>query len=90
MSGGGFSSFTQNNQQIISLTAAATIAALIGAYFYYRKPTVRIPKNWTRVARVKQLCVYPLKSGRRRELDSAECTKVGLSFTENNVELRDR
>ncbi|KAI4455435.1 molybdopterin cofactor sulfurase mosc [Holotrichia oblita] len=92
MSPGNLSDFAQSNQHIISLTTIATVTALIGAYLYYRKATaiVKIPKNWIRVARVKQLCVYPLKSGRRRELDSAECTKVGLCFTENNVELRDR
>ncbi|KAK9680189.1 MOSC domain [Popillia japonica] len=56
----------------------------------YGSQKTSIPKNWTPVTKVKQLFVYPLKSGRRREVAKAQCTERGLVFTENNVELKDR
>lgn len=83
-------STSHNSHQIASFATVATIATLIGAYLYYRKKVPNIPKKWTPVTKVTQLFVYPLKSGRRREVQSMYCTDLGPTFIENNVELKDR
>lgn len=75
----------------LALAMVVTIVALIaGASYYYHKWTTNIPKKWTSVSNVKQLFLYPLKSGRRREVQSMYCTNVGPMIFENNVPLRDR
>ncbi|GJQ83431.1 hypothetical protein Trydic_g14211 [Trypoxylus dichotomus] len=76
--------------QLASAATIATIVVLIGAYAYYRKKRTNVPTVWTPVGKVKQLFIYPMKSGRRRELKRAKCNEHGASLTENNVELRDR
>ncbi|XP_050508403.1 mitochondrial amidoxime-reducing component 1-like isoform X2 [Diabrotica virgifera virgifera] len=49
--------------------------------------------EWRKVGKVKKLCIYPFKSGKRIEVKEAECTKQGFREVEKGhrkLLLRDR
>lgn len=51
------------------------------------------PKEWEHIGTVRQLYIYPLKSGKRIPMKTVECTKYGSrqTPTTNRVyQLRDR
>ncbi|KAJ8964036.1 hypothetical protein NQ314_005176 [Rhamnusium bicolor] len=71
----------------------ATVLAVVGAYLYQKKKKEILPWTWEEVGTVKKLNLYPLKSGHRLELSTAECTPVGLRQTKEDeqvYQLRDR
>ncbi|KAJ8951531.1 hypothetical protein NQ317_006493 [Molorchus minor] len=39
-----------------------------------------IPTEWRPVGKVAKICIFPFKSGRRIEVEQAECSKQGLSW----------
>lgn len=49
-------------------------------------------KKWRAVGKLSKIYIYPIKSGRYREIDEAECTPLGLSYSVSNgkLPLRDR
>ncbi|CAH1390592.1 unnamed protein product [Nezara viridula] len=49
-------------------------------------------KKWRAVGKLTKMYIYPIKSGRYKEIDEADCTPVGLSFNVGNgkLPLRDR
>nr|XP_023013346.1 mitochondrial amidoxime-reducing component 1-like [Leptinotarsa decemlineata]XP_023013356.1 mitochondrial amidoxime-reducing component 1-like [Leptinotarsa decemlineata] len=73
------------------LVGVATAVALV--YLYQKKKKEIIPWSWEEVGTLKQLYLYPLKSGHRVELIKAECTEFGLKQTEDDeklLQMRDR
>lgn len=78
--------------QTILLGGALAILTVVGSYLYQRRKN-RLPTTWEPVGEVKGLCLYPLKSGKRKHVRSAECTKLGLQEIrkdEKVYKLRDR
>ncbi|KAK4887737.1 hypothetical protein RN001_004008 [Aquatica leii] len=72
-----------------SIVIAATAAATSLAVYYYRKSIKDV--IWEPVGVVDGLYIYPLKSGHRVELNSANCTEFGLQLnTSYALHLRDR
>jgi len=78
---------------VIAAAAAIAVTALVSVYFYRRKLKTGPPKEWKQVGKVTKLQLYPLKSGRRIELNSAECTQYGIKQNkeeEKAFQLSDR
>ncbi|XP_023310454.1 mitochondrial amidoxime reducing component 2 isoform X1 [Anoplophora glabripennis] len=74
------------------LTVAATT---LGTYYYFSSKfkKSKFPNEWRAVGEVRKLCIYPFKSGKKLEVDQAECTKRGLMEEEKfdkSFRLRDR
>lgn len=73
----------------------ATILAglsVLGTYFYRYKRKLKLLEPWRPVGTVEKLHVYPLKSGKKVEVDEAECTRFGLRTLKvpGKYQLRDR
>ncbi|XP_014285772.1 mitochondrial amidoxime-reducing component 1 [Halyomorpha halys] len=49
-------------------------------------------KKWRAVGKLSKLYIYPIKSGQYKEIDEAECTPIGLSYSAGDGKLpfRDR
>lgn len=80
-------------QYAVLATASAAVSVAILIHLYQKWKINRPPNEWELVGKVTQLYIYPLKSGKRIPLKTAECTKFGLKqpATPNNVyRLRDR
>lgn len=78
--------------QTILLGSAVFVVTLLGTYVY-RRHINKIPSTWEPVGAVTALCLYPLKSGKRKHLRAAECTEYGLKqriADEKVYQLRDR
>ncbi|XP_045478781.1 mitochondrial amidoxime-reducing component 1-like [Harmonia axyridis] len=84
--------------KILPIVVTTSIVAIIstGVCVYLvrkKKRQNRIPTEWKKIGNTKKLFIFPLKSGHYMEIDSAECTVVGLSLlkdAKNPLELRDR
>nr|BAN20275.1 molybdopterin cofactor sulfurase [Riptortus pedestris] len=65
--------------------AAISVAAVTLIYSQRRR-------RWKAVGKLSKICIYPLKSGRFKEISSAECTPLGLRVPSEDgaVMLRDR
>lgn len=88
-----FTNPSLQKSSVILIGATAAILAAFGTYFYQRKRKTALPSTWEPVGEVRDLCLYPLKSGRRKHLKTAECTKYGLQQTREDgkvYQLRDR
>ena len=71
----------------------SVVATILGTYIYQKFKKPCIPKEWKAVGNVKKLCIYPLKSGKRIEVNEAECTTRGLIEVEKfdkSLRLHDR
>lgn len=85
---------------------ATTLAAIVISGFIYLKKRksgrtqrevfeeLKIPTKWKKVGEVGELILYPLKGARRKCLEEAEFTKIGLreigTANENKLALQDR
>lgn len=49
-------------------------------------------KKWRAVGNLSKMYIYPIKSGKYKEIDEAECTPLGLSYNvgHGKLPLRDR
>lgn len=82
--------FNFNIQSILAATAVGAVTVL-GMYLYRKRKRNPMPTEWKSVGKVKGLYMYPLKSGRRIELETADCTEYGIYMkTENGYPLKDR
>ncbi|CAG0881857.1 unnamed protein product [Cyprideis torosa] len=79
---GSFLSTDPKAEQLAAVGTACVIAVCGVVYLMRNRvmplPPVVVPSQWKKVAEVSALYLYPVKSGRAREVDSAECTKMGL------------
>jgi len=78
---------------LFTASAVITLTSIIGLYLYRKKSKKQPPTTWREVGKVQKLHIYPLKSGRRVEVNSAECTIYGIKQTkddEKTLQLRDR
>lgn len=76
-----------------TLLYSTTVACLsaLGSFLYQYKKKLKLLEPWEPVGRVGKLYVYPLKSGKKIEVQEAECTEVGLRVTDcRGYKLRDR
>lgn len=77
-----------------ALFAATTVTALsvLATYLYQYKKKLKLLEPWQPVGKVTKLCIYPLKSGRKIEVDEAECTEYGLRLlpADGSYQFRDR
>ncbi|XP_019869882.2 mitochondrial amidoxime reducing component 2 [Aethina tumida] len=74
-------------------SAVTATVIVVAAYLMSRKKKDKVPENWQEVGILEKIYLYPLKSGRRIELEAADCTKVGIRETEKfdkSFRLRDR
>lgn len=79
-------------------TSVVALTGLLGAVWMYQRhrntqKDNKPPAEWREVATIQKIHLYPLKSGRRVELQSAECTKFGLKHNsryEKALQLYDR
>ncbi|CAH1159555.1 unnamed protein product [Phaedon cochleariae] len=82
------------NQKItILLGTVTTVFVVLGAYWYQRLRKPKIPTEWTPVGKITKLCLYPLKSGKRIEVQKLVCNKhtaMEDEKVENSLRLRDR
>ncbi|CAG9765498.1 unnamed protein product [Ceutorhynchus assimilis] len=77
----------------LTLMSVASLVAAVGAYIYQKKKEEIVPWSWEEVGKLTKLNLFPLKSGHRIELTSAECTEFGLRqipSNDVNFQLRDR
>lgn len=85
----GLSSVTQT----VLVTTVVTAVSILGTFLYKKWKLIKIPSNWERVATLKRIHLYPLKSGHRMELQRAKVTIRGICQTadeERIFQLRDR
>lgn len=78
-----------------TIFAATTITAALsalGTYLYQYKKKLKLLEPWQPVGTVAKLYIYPLKSGRKIEVNEAECTEYGLRLlpTAGGYQFRDR
>lgn len=66
----------------ISVATAGGVAVL--GYYLYKKSN-KPPKIWKPVGTIAKLFVYPLKGGKRVELQQANCTKYGLQSADQSL-----
>jgi MOSC N-terminal beta barrel domain. len=51
----------------------------------------KVPTKWRRVGEVREMTIYPLKSGTGVDLKEAQCTELGLrAINDKTTELLDR
>lgn len=75
------------------LLAAISIGSAVGFYLYQKKKRGKPPQKWEQVGEVTELCVYPLKSGKRIALKRAEFTSYGIKQRKDDskfYQLQDR
>lgn len=85
--------FVQNAAVAAGLLTAAVTTLGTYYYLYVKLKKSKFPSEWRAVGEVRKLCIYPFKSGRRLDVDQAECTKRGLMEEEKfdkSYRLRDR
>lgn len=83
-------SHSLNIQTVVVATTVGAITVL-GLYLYQKKRKNAVPTEWEPVGKVKGLYMYPLKSGRRIELRTADCDEFGVQLkTKSGFQLRDR
>ncbi|XP_044749819.1 uncharacterized protein LOC123310418 [Coccinella septempunctata] len=79
---------------VITTAFVALISTGLCVYLVRKKRREnRVPSEWRKVGSARKLFLFPLKSGHYMEIDSAECTEVGLRLLKSNknpLELRDR
>nr|CAI5852359.1 unnamed protein product [Callosobruchus analis] len=81
------------NYMTLYLAGGATAAAILGTLIYYKWRNEVIPWTWEEAGTLKEIDLYPLKSGRRIELNKVEVTEVGIKQAaegQNGLVLRDR
>lgn len=73
----------------IYLPAIITVTIIISSmwYIFKRKRKKWHPPIWKEIGSVLKLIIYPLKSGRRIELQNAECLTYGLKQIEDSEHL---
>ncbi|CAH0560991.1 unnamed protein product [Brassicogethes aeneus] len=80
--------------QTTYIVGVATASAfVVGAYILSRSKKEKIPIKWKEVAFLEQLHLYPLKSGRKIDLETADCTDVGIMESikfDKSFRLKDR
>lgn len=84
-------------RSIVLLVTTISVVALcvVGSYLYRKRKSYKNapPKKWELVANIKQLYLYPLKSGKGQEIKKAECTVFGIQMSKEEdsvMQLRDR
>ncbi|XP_017783244.1 PREDICTED: mitochondrial amidoxime-reducing component 1 isoform X1 [Nicrophorus vespilloides] len=81
------------NMQYTSGAAALGAIAATAIYYYLHPKNENLIRTWKAVGNVTKLHLHPLKSGRRLELTSADCTDVGIRQNpedQEGLQLRDR
>ncbi|CAH1957266.1 unnamed protein product [Acanthoscelides obtectus] len=81
------------NNTTLYVAGGATAATILGALIYWRKRKEIIPWTWEEVGSLKEIDLYPLKSGHRIELNRADVTELGLRQApedQKGLLLRDR
>lgn len=79
--------------QTVAVVVTISLLSVVASFLYQRKRRWTPPKNWRQVAKVTNLSLYPLKSGKRYDMKQAECTERGMKVTKNEnalMQLRDR
>jgi len=72
---------------VATISAAGALAKLVHMSIMRSGNQKSIPDKWTNVSQIKKLIIYPVKSCRGIEVDSAELTPLGLKASKY---LRDR
>lgn len=71
-----------NNQVSTYVTASITTAGVLGGAYYayrlYQERHPKLPETWEQVGVLKNIFTYPIKSCGRIELNTAECSILGL------------
>lgn len=78
---------------VLFATTSIAVASAVILYFYQRRRRLNPPEKWEQVGKVTELYIYPLKSGRRIPVKTADCAKYSfkLAKADNKLyQLRDR
>ncbi|CAD0203831.1 unnamed protein product [Chrysodeixis includens] len=71
-----------NNQVSTYVTASITTAGVLGGAYYayrlYQERHPKLPETWEQVGVLKNIFAYPIKSCGRIQLNTAECSILGL------------
>ncbi|PSN39539.1 hypothetical protein C0J52_12384 [Blattella germanica] len=83
---------TPQNATLFIGTAAVLLTTALAAWLHQRiLGRNRIPTKWRKVGEIREMTIYPLKSGRGVNLKNAICTDLGLqSIEQDTTELLDR
>ena len=84
---------TPQSTTLVIGTAAVIITTVIAAWIHQRiTGRKKIPTKWRKVGEVREMTIYPLKSGSGVNMKEAICTDLGLRKIEsdNKTELLDR
>ncbi|CAH1159781.1 unnamed protein product [Phaedon cochleariae] len=82
------------DNRVIIFVGVVSLGTILYAWLSEKtSKKVKIPTEWKAVGKIAKMCIYPMKSGRRIELQQAECSKQGLMEAEKfnkSLRLRDR
>ncbi|KAJ9591663.1 hypothetical protein L9F63_001808 [Diploptera punctata] len=83
---------TPQNTVLVIGTAAVIITTVVAAWLHQKiLGRNRIPTKWRKVGEVREMIIYPLKSGTGVNLQEAVCTDLGLqSIGQDTTQLLDR
>ncbi|KAF2899109.1 hypothetical protein ILUMI_07063 [Ignelater luminosus] len=78
--------------ETVLIASTIGVLTILGLYWYQRKRKNAVPTKWEPVGKVKNLFIYPLKSGHRIELETAICTEYGIKMPKSgpSYQFRDR
>lgn len=78
--------------EAVLIASTIGIITILGLYWYQKKRKISVPTKWEPVGKVKNLFIYPLKSGHRIELKTAICTEYGIKMPKSgsSYQFRDR
>lgn len=70
--------------ETVLITTAVIVISAVGLYWFQNKKKRAVPKLWKPVGTIKNLYIYPLKSGHRINLETGICTEYGLKTPKYN------
>lgn len=86
--------YAERSIVLVVTTTSVVALCVVGSYLYTKRKSKNAPpKKWELVANIKQLYLYPLKSGKGQEIKKADCTVFGIKMSkeeDNVMQLRDR
>jgi hypothetical protein len=80
-------------QSTTLLIGVATVLLTAAVAWWHQRAQGKnkVPTKWRRVGEVREMIIYPLKSGTGVGLKEAHCTELGLrEITDKTTELLDR
>ncbi|KAG5871124.1 hypothetical protein JTB14_031137 [Gonioctena quinquepunctata] len=85
--------FATQQTTVVLVAGVTAVISILGSFIYQKLKPKKVPTEWKPVGKIKKMCIYPLKGGKRSEPPRVECSERGLMETEKfdkSFRLRDR